>query len=155
LSAFHEAIDGAGFTPEKVWGELIEDRGSQITYSALGQQAPLADKMKWDPNYAKRKKIKELLDMLLSGFSVRMGGATSIDVTKPGIDKAYGIKKLSSILGVSVKQMLYIGDALFPGGNDYPVEEARVATIAVRDPDDTRRVVQTIIACLDDTSEAL
>jgi len=151
LAAFKKAIDGAGMKPEKTWGQLIEDRGSQITYSALGQQAPLAEKMGWDPTYAKRKKIKDLLDALLSGFSVRMGGATSIDVTKPGIDKAYGLKKLSSILGISNKQMLYIGDALFPGGNDYAVEEAGVATVAVRDPDDTRRVVQTIIACLDAT----
>jgi HAD superfamily hydrolase (TIGR01484 family) len=151
LSAFHEAISGAGIKPEKVWGDLIEDRGSQITYSALGQQAPLAEKMKWDPDYAKRKKIKELLDPLLSGYSVRMGGATSIDVTKPGIDKAYGIRKLTSILGISSKQMLYVGDALFPGGNDYPVEQAGVASIAVRDPEDTRRVVQTIIACLGDS----
>ena len=151
LSAFHEAIDEAGIKPEKIWGELIEDRGSQITYSALGQQAPLAEKIEWDPNHAKRKGIKDRLDVLLVGFSIRMGGATSIDVTKPGIDKAYGIKKLTSILGISQAQMLYIGDALFPGGNDYPVEQAGVASIAVRDPEDTRRVVQTIIACLGDS----
>jgi len=117
----------------------------------LGQQAPLAEKIEWDPNHAKRKGIKDRLDVLLVGFSIRMGGATSIDVTKPGIDKAYGIKKLTSILGISQAQMLYIGDALFPGGNDYPVEQAGVASIAVRDPEDTRRVVQTIIACLGDS----
>ena len=151
LSAFHEAISGAGIKPEKVWGDLIEDRGSQITYSALGQQAPLAEKIEWDPNHAKRKGIKDRLDVLLVGFSIRMGGAPSIDVTKPGIDKAYGIKKLTSILVISQAQMLYIGDALFPGGNDYPVEQAGVASIAVRDPEDTRRVVQTIIACLGDS----
>ena len=148
LAAFNAAIAQAGFKAEKLWGEAIEDRGSQITYSALGQHAPLDEKSKWDPDYAKRKKIKAILDDSLKGFSVRMGGATSIDVTKPGIDKAYGIAKLTLILGIARNQMVYVGDALFPGGNDYPVEEAGVVSIAVRDPNDTSRVIQTVIACL-------
>jgi HAD superfamily hydrolase (TIGR01484 family) len=135
---------------EKVWGETIEDRGSQITYSALGQQAPLEEKDKWDPDYAKRKKIKAVLDTFLPEFSVRMGGATSIDVTKPGIDKAYGMHKLQDILGVSLKEMIYVGDALFPGGNDYPAEQVGAISIPVRGPEDTKRVVEAIIACLGD-----
>jgi phosphomannomutase len=135
---------------EKVWGETIEDRGSQITYSALGQQAPLEEKDKWDPDYAKRKKIKAILDKFLPEFSVRMGGTTSIDVTKPGIDKAYGVRKLRDILGISLKEMIFIGDALFTGGNDYPAEQAGVFSIPVRGPEDTKRVIEAIIACLDD-----
>ena len=114
----------------------------------MGQQAPLAEKIKWDPDFAKRKKIKAILDPLIPGFSVRLGGATSIDVTKPGIDKAYGIRKLRDILGISLKEMIYIGDALFPRGNDYPAEQTGVISIPVRDPEDTKRVVEAIIACL-------
>lgn len=149
ITALKKALEEAGFKVEKVWGEIIEDRGSQITYSALGQQAPLEEKKKWDPDFTKRKKIKSILDPLISGFSVRMGGATSIDVTKPGIDKAYGIKKLRDILGISIKEMIFIGDALFPGGNDYPAEEAGVVSIPVTGPNETKRVTETIIACLD------
>ena len=134
----------------KVWGEVIEDRGSQITFSALGQQAPLEEKTKWDPDYAKRKKIKAIVDTLIPEFSVRMGGATSIDVTKPGIDKAYGIGKLRDVLGISLKEMIFVGDALFPGGNDYPAQEAGVISIPVKGPHETKRVVETIIACLSD-----
>jgi len=66
-----------------------------------------------------------------------------------GIDKAYGIRKLRDILGISLKEMIFIGDALFPGGNDYPVEEAGVVSIPVRGPNETKRVTETIIACLD------
>ena len=79
-----------------------------------------------------------------------MGGATSIDVTKPGIDKAYGIGKLRDTLQLSLKEMIYIGDALFPGGNDYPAEEAGVVSIPVKGPDDTNLVINTILACLGD-----
>lgn len=147
-SGLHQAIQTAGFKVEKVWGETIEDRGSQITYSALGQQAPLEEKAKWDPDFAKRQKIKGILDKLLGGFSVRLGGTTSIDVTKPGIDKAYGIEKLTLVLGISKAQMVYVGDAIFPGGNDFPARQAGVVSISVRDPDETRKVIETIIACL-------
>ncbi len=148
-TAFKKALEEAGFKVKKIWGEIIEDRGSQITYSALGQQAPLDEKKKWDPDFTKRKKIKSILDPLIPGFSVRMGGETSIDVTKPGIDKAYGIGKLRDILGISIKEMIFIGDALFPGGNDYPAEEAGVVSIPVKGPNETKRVTETIIACLD------
>jgi hypothetical protein len=149
VSSLKKSIEAAGFHVERTWGEPIEDRGSQITYSALGQQAPLAEKEKWDPDFAKRKKIKTILDTLIPEFSVRIGGATSIDITKPGIDKAYGIRKLRDILGISLKEMIYVGDALFVGGNDYPAEEAGVISIPVRGPNETKRVVEAIIACLD------
>jgi phosphomannomutase len=149
ISSLQKAVAVAGFKVEKIWGEAIEDRGSQITYSALGQQAPLEEKDKWDPDFAKRQKIKAILDTFIPEFSVRLGGSTSIDVTKPGIDKAYGIRKLRDLLGISLKEMIFIGDALFVGGNDYPAEQAGVVSIPVRGPSETKPVTEAIIACLD------
>ena len=154
LSSLKTSLGKAGYRVAKVWGEVIEDRGSQITFSALGQQAPLEEKNKWDPDYAKRKKIKAILDTSIPEFSVRIGGSTSIDITKPGIDKAYGIGKLRDLLHVSLKEMIYIGDALFVGGNDYPAENAGVDSIPVKGPDETKRVIQAIIACLADRDQA-
>jgi phosphomannomutase len=148
ISSLKKAIEQSGLKAEKVWGEVIEDRGSQITFSALGQQTPLEEKKKWDPDFAKRKKMKAFLDPLIPEFSVQLGGSTSIDVTKPGIDKAYGIRKLRDILGIAIEEMIFIGDALFPGGNDFPAKEAGVVSIRVRDPNETKRVIEAIIACL-------
>jgi phosphomannomutase len=148
ISSLKKASDESGLKAEKAWGDVIEDRGSQITFSALGQEAPLKEKVKWDPDFTKRKKMKAILDRLIPGFSVRLGGSTSIDVTKPGIDKAYGIRKLRDILGIAIEEMIFVGDALFPGGNDYPAEEAGVVSIRVKDPNETKRVIETIIACL-------
>jgi hypothetical protein len=45
--------------------------------------------------------------------------------------------------------MIFIGDALFVGGNDYPAEQAGVVSIPVKNPDETKRVTEAIIACLD------
>ena len=137
------------FQSRRIWGDVIEDRGSQITFSALGQHAPLEAKKKWDPDFAKRRKMKAILDDLIPEFSVRLGGTTSIDVTKPGIDKAYGIRKLRDTLGIAIGEMIFVGDALFPGGNDYPAKEAGVVCIQVRDPEETKRVIEAIVACLD------
>jgi hypothetical protein len=152
ISALQRALDESGIKVEKVWGEAIEDRGSQITLSVLGQDAPLSVKQEWDPDFAKRKKIAAILEPLLSNFAINMGGTTSIDVTKPGIDKAYGIGKLRDQLGISLKEMLFAGDAVFVGGNDYPVQTAGVDSILVRDPKETARVIQAVIACLGDDS---
>jgi hypothetical protein len=150
IDSLNKAAAEAGIHADKVWGEVIEDRGSQVTSSALGQEAPLEEKEKWDADFAKRKKIAEILKKLIPEFSVRLGGATSIDVTKPGIDKAYGINKLRDTLHISLKEMVYIGDALFPGGNDYPAEQDGVVSIPVKGPDDTNVVIKTILACLGD-----
>ena len=154
IRSLKQALEAAGFKVEKTWGEQIEDRGSQITFSALGQQAPIEEKKKWDPDFTKRKKIKALLDKLIPEFSVRLGGTTSIDVTKPGIDKAYGIRKLRDILAIAIDEMIFIGDALFPGGNDYPAEQAGVVSIRVRDPHESKRVIEAIVACLGDVKSA-
>ena len=148
IAALNAAVAASGFAAAKTWGETIEDRESQITYSALGQQAPLDEKSKWDTDFAKRQKIKALLDVSLPDFSVRLGGTTSVDVTLPGIDKAYGIGKLRDVLGIPIAQMLYVGDALFPGGNDYPVRGTGATCIQVRDPNESKRVIEAIVACL-------
>lgn len=154
IRSVHKAVGILDFTTEQTWGEQIEDRGSQITFSALGQQAPLENKKNWDPDFTKRKNIKTALDKLLPKFSVRLGGTTSVDVTKKGIDKGYGIRKLRDVLGIAINEMIFIGDALFPGGNDYPAKEAGVVSIPVRDPNETKRVIETIIACLGSDQQA-
>jgi len=149
IAALDRALDETGYRPEKHWGELIEDRGSQITLSALGQQAPLDEKKQWDPDFAKRNRIKAILQPLIPRFSVNLGGSTSIDVTMPGIDKAYGIHKLRETLRIPIADMVFVGDAIFPGGNDYPAKQAGVISIRVRDPEETKRVIEAFIACLE------
>lgn len=148
IDNLQKAVAGSGLKIEKTWGEQIEDRGSQVTFSALGQQAPLNEKRKFDPDFAKRRKIKSLLEKTLPEFSVEMGGATSIDITKRGVDKAYGIYKLHQILDIKIRKTIFIGDALFEGGNDHPATTTGVACIEVKNPGETKIVIQTIIAYL-------
>ncbi|KAK7756225.1 hypothetical protein SLS62_001818 [Diatrype stigma] len=148
VGAFEAALEATGFKPEQTWGERIEDRGSQITFSALGQQAPVRAKEVWDPDFAKRRVIQADLRGRLPGLSINMGGATSIDVTRQGVDKGYGLRKLRDASGIPLERMLFIGDAIFPGGNDYPAKELGLETVRVKDPEGTLAAIAAIVACL-------
>lgn len=128
------------------WGERIEYRGGQVTLSALGQQAALPMKKAWDPTHKKRYALQENIAARLPGFSVGIGGATSIDVTKRGIDKAYGLRKLCDRLGIDESDALYVGDELEKGGNDEAVYKTEAETKTVSDPADTMKLIKALLA---------
>ena len=148
LAALDTAIASTGLTEERLWGERIEDRGSQVTFSGLGQQAPLEAKEAWDPDFAKRRALQAALVPLLPGFAVRTGGSTSVDITREGIDKAWGMRQLAEASGIGTQDMIFIGDAIYPGGNDNAVREAEIDSVAVRDITETKRVIEAIVLCL-------
>lgn len=131
--------------PKEVYGEIVEDRGAQLNFSALGQDAPIEIKENWDPDNKKRQKIVSTIKDSLSGFSLRIGGTTSIEITKEGIDKAYGLKKLTAKLMAPKESILYIGDKLIVGGNDEPILALGIEYRAVGGLDDTRRVIYELI----------
>lgn len=144
--AFAQALTESNFVqPEKLWGEQLEDRGGEMTFSALGQEAPLEEKEAYDPTKAKRTPLYQALVRLLPEFSIAMNAHTSIDITPHGIDKAYGINRLSELTRIAPKDMLYVGDALEEGGNDAAVHKTGVATHAVFDPKETAALIRTVL----------
>ncbi|MDD5377276.1 MAG: HAD-IIB family hydrolase [Candidatus Gracilibacteria bacterium] len=145
IRVLDQAIIDLGLKPEQTWGELIEDRETQITYAALGQQAPLEAKKVYDSDFEKRKKVREYILNDLQGFNVLIGGATCIDITRAGVDKAYGVRKLMEVSGVGLNEIIFVGDAVFPGGNDYPPLEIGVTTKRVFDVEDTKEFIRSLI----------
>lgn len=153
IKALAEGLEESGYKAAKTYGETIEDRDSQITLSILGQEivAELGDegvriKEEWDPDASKKMKIRDIVQAKIPTFSVRAAGATSIDVTKPGVDKAYGIEKLLAATGFTKEEILFMGDRIVPGGNDYPVEEMGVDCISVRSWEDTAYAIEGIVS---------
>jgi HAD superfamily hydrolase (TIGR01484 family) len=147
-AAFDEALKADPLPAEQLWGERLEDRGSQFTFSGLGQHAPIAAKAKWDPDHAKRTALQAELQRRLPDLSIRLGGTTSIDVTRPGVDKAHALRRLAEESGVPIADMLFLGDALYAGGNDEPALATGVDAIQVRDPQETRTAIDAVVACL-------
>lgn len=131
------------------WGDIIEDRGSQITFSALGQRAPVAEKTAWDPDGVKKGSLREYAASRLPDLEVRSGGSTSIDVTRKGIDKAFGMQRLLERIDATPTDVLFIGDRLDEGGNDYPVYAMGVPSVAVHGWEQTLTVVTAICDWID------
>jgi phosphomannomutase len=136
-----ETSRALGYWDPHPWGALIEDRGSQVTYSALGQAAPLGAKTAWDPDGTKKSLLVAHAAPLLPDFEVRGGGSTSIDVTRKGIDKAYGVRKLMAQINATAEELLFVGDRLDETGNDYPVLTVGVPCVPVTRWQDTLIVI--------------
>lgn len=149
IAVLEEGARALGLWESNPWGEIIEDRGSQITFSALGQQAPVEAKVGWDPDGSKKRALGEWAAPRLPDLEVRGGGSTSIDVTRKGIDKAYGVAKLLDQLGVGKENLLFIGDRLDEAGNDYPVFQFGVASIPVHGWPDTLTTVNAVCDWID------
>ena len=147
MTDVNDALRACAFDIPQIWGPQIEDRGGQVTLSVLGQLAPISAKLQWDPDQKKRLRLVELLKSNAGLYAAHIGGATSVDVTRPGVDKAYGVRQLVAILGIDVAHMLFVGDALFAGGNDFPVKATGIETIGVRDAEETKRIIETVLAC--------
>jgi hypothetical protein len=137
-----------GLWESETWGDILEDRGSQITFSALGQRAPLEAKMAWDPTGAKKNTLREAVATRIPDLEVRSGGSTSVDITHRGIDKAYGMQQLAEQTGIPLEGMLFVGDRLDPDGNDYPVLAMGVACHAVTGWEDTAAYLETLLPTL-------
>lgn len=129
-------------------GDIIEDRGSQITFSALGQWATPEDKYAWDTDGSKKVALRDLAAQSLPGLEVRAGGSTSIDVTREGIDKAYGMQKLIDAIDISKDDILFFGDRLEEGGNDYPVKAMGIDCLDVNEWEDTAHRLESILAVI-------
>jgi phosphomannomutase len=148
IAALEKSAKTLGYWESKPYGEIIEDRGSQITYSALGQQAPAEAKYAWDPDGSKKQKLRALVADDLPDLEVRSGGSTSIDITRLGIDKAYGMHKLIQALEISKEDILFLGDKLQEGGNDYPVKAMGIDTLEVDRWEDTALALSAILHVL-------
>ncbi|TSC91245.1 MAG: HAD-superfamily hydrolase [Parcubacteria group bacterium Gr01-1014_2] len=154
MDAFEKAFKEIDYVrPEKTYGEIIEDRGSQITFSALGQDvvAELGEegiklKKKWrDENQGLKLKLAGILQRYLPEFEVRAAGYTSIDITRKGIDKEYAIRQIQKHLGVSIEDMLFVGDALFERGNDNAVLRTGIMCFEIKEVEDTKELIRYLV----------
>lgn len=152
INALSKGFKDLKMTVDKTYGELAEDRDSQITYSVFGQdiveklgEEGVKIKYAWDPDDSKKNRLRDYIAPLIPDFEVRVGGVTSIDVTKPGVDKAYGMKKLMEQLSIKKEDILFLGDRVRPGGNDYPVKEFGIDSIEVSDWQNTLQILTGIL----------
>ena len=128
-----------------VYGDQIADREAQIAFTVVGLDAPQEYKREWDPDAGKRRIIRDYLMPLLPEFEIRTGGASTIDITRKDINKGYGVLWLAKELACEPHEMLYVGDALYEGGNDAAVIPTGIQTRQVSGPSETEQVIDELL----------
>jgi hypothetical protein len=144
IKLLQEVIDNPIYEiPPNPIGSIIEDRDTQITFTPNGQQAPVAMKLAFDPDRKKREKIKMFLEPQLPGVSILINGTSSIDILTKGFNKAVGLVRFLDKIDLNKSDVIFVGDGIFPGGNDYSVYEAGFDTISVKNPEETEILIKT------------
>lgn len=144
LTHISELIGLLDFTPNPEWNP-IEDRGAQITFSPIGNTAPVALKMAYDPDRKKRDSLLEQMPFNSDEVVVKIGGTTSIDYFNKDNHKGTNVAKLIQLQGWNKDECIYFGDGLFPGGNDEAVIGV-IETVAVEDHIDTYQKLTSLFA---------
>jgi HAD superfamily hydrolase (TIGR01484 family) len=148
ISAFTAALtapDCAGLQAE---GGGIEDRGAQISFVGLGAQAGRPQRLRFDPDGQRRRRLVARLRSALPDHMIRLAGDTSVDVSAPGMDKGAGLALVMRLAGLRTADVLFLGDSLAPGGNDHPVLAAGIDCIPVAGPGETMAALAAIRAML-------
>lgn len=141
-----KAIDDLDLRPKETWWDIVENRWwSQITYSALGQKAPLEIKRTWDPDKSIRLKIRDYIKDELSDFNIWVAWTTSVDIMKKWIDKSYGVYKMMDLYNIKPTGILYVGDALFEWWNDFVVVKTWINTKKIENPEDTKKIIKELL----------
>ena len=141
IFAFIEELKGDLAVPVKDEDDLVENRGAQITYSVLGFHEDKEKKYAFDPGDVKRagalkKRASDVEELRLLGVAIEPAGTTSFNFILAGKHKGFNITRLLEHESWRKEDCLYIGDALFPGGNDETVIGV-IPTHPVKDPNDT------------------
>ena len=145
LAAFEALLAQTQVKSLTTMEDQLQDRGSQITLSALGRNAPEQAKRGFDPDGSRRREWVAILRQRLGGrFSMRIGGTSSIDITPLGVDKAWGIRRFLELHGILPSEALFFGDKLDPLGNDYPALQV-VDCMAVRDEKHTLELLKLFL----------
>jgi phosphomannomutase len=129
--------------------DLLEDRGCQMAFSFIGQHADIAIKEKFDPDFSKRRKVLTDLHEEVAklehdhGLEITIGGTTNLDIYLKGMNKGHNVRELISRYGWQPEECIYIGDALFPGGNDETVIGI-IPTYAIKEYHETYEYLKSV-----------
>lgn len=128
------------------YGQQMFDRDAQVAYTIVGFDAPLEIKQTWDADGSKRRTLADALKQKLPDFEILLGGTTTVDITRKGINKSYGVEQFSKRLEIPVSEMLYVGDAFYEGGNDIVVIPTGIPTRSVDGPEETPGIIRELVA---------
>lgn len=116
-----------------------------ITFPILGTDAKQEDKLSFDPDRTKRRKIYNEVCELFSDYNVFVGGSSSFDMAPKPYNKYYALSKYCIELGIKHNEVVFVGDDYGLGGNDESVYKSDFGFICVDDYRDFEKCVKELL----------
>lgn len=127
-------------------GETVEFHPSGcLTFPVLGTKAKQEDKLAFDPDRTKRRRIYEDVVNTFSDYCVFVGGSSSFDMAPKPYNKYYALDLYCKENGLSHDQVVYIGDDYGLGGNDESVYRSDFHYITIDNYLDFPKVVAPLL----------
>lgn len=104
-----------------------------VTFPILGTAAASADKLAFDPDRAKRRKIYAEVCDVFSEYIVFVGGSSSFDMAPKPYNKYYALDLYCKEKGIAHDEVVFVGDDYGEGGNDESVYKSDFGFIKVDD----------------------
>lgn len=111
--------------------------------NCLGNDATNEERTNWDPTREKRENIKKDISKSLGDrYEIYITGRNTIDLVPRGMNKADNILRLLELNSEPLENTIYIGDELYPDGNDYPILSLDIEVHSVEDPSQTEEILR-------------
>ena len=129
-------------------GDTLEIHESgMLTFPILGTQAPIQDKLSYDPDRSKRRAVYTQVVEVFPEYKVYIGGSSSFDIVPHPYAKLYALDLYCAGFGLKHEEILYFGDDYGIGGND---EDVFLSDIPFQCIDDYRTIPRYLIPLLTD-----
>lgn len=133
-----------GFTEYK--GDSVEFHASGcVTFPILGTKADLKDKLAFDPDRSKRRKIYSEVCELFSDYVVFVGGSSSFDMAPKPYNKYYALDLYCREHGYSHDEVVFVGDDYGLGGNDESVYKSDFGFLKIDNYLELENVVKELL----------
>ena len=133
-----------GYTEFK--GETVEFHPSGcLTFAILGTKADKDDKISFDPDRRKRRKIYHDVCKTFSDYEVFVGGSSSFDMSPKGTNKYFALKHYAENHGYNVEEVLFVGDDYGYGGNDESVYLSEIPFLEIDNFDTFSEVIKGLL----------
>ena len=121
-----------GFT--EFAGDSVEFHPSGcVTFAILGTKAKAEDKLAFDPDRAKRRKIYGEVCDVFNDYVVFVGGSSSFDMAPKPYDKYHALDEYCKENGIAHDEVIFVGDDYGMGGNDESVYRSDFGFICIDD----------------------
>ena len=104
-----------------------------LTFPILGTKAKQEDKLAFDPDRVKRRRIYAEVCRAFSDYCVFVGGSSSFDMAPKPYNKYYALDLYCREQGIEHENVLFIGDDYGTGGNDESVYQSDIPFLCVDD----------------------